>query len=390
MLTILVFISSLVCLTGLAILTWLHTRHRLDVVVRPVPPPAEAALVSVIVPARNEDRNIRRCVESLLAQTYPNFELIVLDDRSTDATPLILNELAAREPRLRLLTGSELPEGWAGKPHALAQAAAAAGGKWLCFVDADTFAAPQALASVYAAAREHFADLFTILTFQELDSFWEKVVLPLVMTALSVGFSPRRVNRPDTRDAIANGQFILIKRSVYEAVGGHAAIKDSIVEDKDLANLVKHSGYRLIIADGKQVARTRMYTSLAEMWEGWTKNIFLGLRGSPGLLLLGALGAFLSLFAALLLPVWLAAGLVWWGAGGGLGALAVVAEGGLVWAYLVFWRLLVCRGMHISSWYALTVPLGAAVFAGMMLVSAWKVLSGRGVTWKGRRYSSHP
>jgi chlorobactene glucosyltransferase len=385
---ILIVLSSLACLVGIAIISWLHTQHAMDVVVRPVPPPVGAPRISVIVPARNEARNIRRCVEALLAQTYPDFELLVLDDRSTDATPAILAKLAQRDTRLRLLHGAELPPGWAGKPHALAQAAAEAHGDWLCFVDADTFVTPDALASVFAAARARKADLFTILTEQELGTFWEKVILPLVFTGLSVGFSPRKVNRPETPDAIANGQFILIRRGVYDAVGGHTALHDSIVEDKDMAVLVKRSGYRLIVADGMQVARTRMYTSLPEMWEGWTKNIFLGLKGSAGLLLLGGFGAFLSLFAALALPLWLAAGLAWARAGGGWGALLVAGEAALLWGYLVFWRALACRGMRIPMAYALTVPLGAAVFAGMMLASTWKVLSGRGVTWKGRRYSA--
>ncbi len=379
--------SSLACLVGLVLIAFLHTRRRLDIVVRPVPPPPDGPLISVIVPARNEARNIRRCVEALLVQTYPHYELLVVDDRSTDATPQILHELAAQDSRLQVLHGAELPPDWAGKPHALAQAAAQARGDWLCFVDADTFVAPQALASAYAAAVEHSADLFTFLTEQELGTFWEKAILPLVFTAMSVGFSPRRLNDPRTRDAVANGQFILIRRLVYDAVGGHAAIRDSIVEDKDLANRIKHSGYRLIMADGEPVARTRMYTSLAEMWEGWTKNIFLGLKGSPGLLLLGAVGAFLSLVAALGFALWLAAGLLWWRAGGGGAALLVSAEAVLAWGYLVWWRARVCRGMKISRWYAVTVPLGAAVFGAMMAASAWKVLSGRGVTWKGRRYS---
>ena len=382
-----ILLSSSACLAGIAIVTWLHTQHAMDVVVRPTPPPDQAPLISLLVPARDEARNIRRCVEALLAQTYPRFELLVLDDRSTDDTPAILAQLAHNDPRLRVLHGTELPLGWAGKPHALAQAAAEAHGEWLCFVDADTFVTPDALASVYAAAMSHGADLFTILTEQELGTFWEKVLLPLVFTGLSVGFSPRKVNRPETPDAIANGQFILIRRGVYAAVGGHAALHDSIVEDKDMAVLVKRSGYRLVIADGAQVAHTRMYTSLAGMWEGWTKNIFLGLRGSPGLLLLGAFGAFVSLFAALALPLWLAAGLVWWAGGGGSGAQLVALEAALLWGYLVFWRALACRGMHIPPAYALTVPLGAAIFAGMMLASTWKVLSGRGVTWKGRRYA---
>ena len=145
-------LSSLACLTGIAIVTWLHNQHRMDVVVTPVPAAEHAPRISVIVPARNEARNIPRCVEGLLGQTYPNFELIVLDDRSTDATPAILCGYASRDKRLTALNGAELPSGWAGKPHALFQAAQAACGEWLCFVDADTFAGPPALAAVFARA----------------------------------------------------------------------------------------------------------------------------------------------------------------------------------------------------------------------------------------------
>jgi chlorobactene glucosyltransferase len=379
-----VVLSSLACLSALA----MHTCGRMDVVVHPTPPPAESApLVSVIVPARNEERNILRCVECLLGQTYPRFELIVLDDRSTDATPAILREIAARDPRLQIVRGADLPAGWAGKPHALHRAAERARGEWLCFVDADTFAAPEALASVYDSAQKTGADLFSIMTEQEMKSFWERAILPLVLTALTVGFAPRRVNDPRRKDAIANGQFILIRRSVYEAVGGHAAIRDSIVEDRDLAALVKRAGCRLVVADGRRVARTRMYTSLAEMWEGWTKNIFLGLRASRGLLLLGAFGAFLALCAALGLPLWLAAGLIWWNADPASGGPITALEAALVCAWLLFWRVRALQDLKIPSWYALTVPLGAGVFAAMMFASAWKVLSGRGVTWKGRRYA---
>jgi chlorobactene glucosyltransferase len=379
-------ISTLACLLGILIVTVLHNQPGMGGFVRPVTAALDAPRISVIVPARDEQRNIRRCVESVLSQAYPDFELIVLDDRSTDATPDILADLARRDRRLHVLQGAELPPGWAGKPHALYQAAQAARGEWLCFVDADTFLAPQALASAHAAARESSADLFSIFTRQELGSFWEKVILPLVFTGLSVGFNPRKVNDPRKADAIANGQFILIKSRVYHALGGHAAVKASIVEDRDLATLVKHAGYRLVLRDGQALASTRMYTSLPEMWEGWTKNIFLGLKDRPGLLLLGAFGAFVSLFAALLLPLWLLGGLVWAFAGGGAFALAVAFEAVLLWGTLVFWRILACRLMGVSAWYALTTPLGAGIFALMMLASAWKVLSRRGVTWKGRRY----
>ncbi|PIY44108.1 MAG: hypothetical protein COZ06_21295, partial [Armatimonadetes bacterium CG_4_10_14_3_um_filter_66_18] len=259
-------------------------------------------------------------------------------------------------------------------------------GDWLCFVDADTFAAPEALASCYIKAIETKADMFTIMTFQELGSFWEKVLMPLVLTAMSVGFSPRKVNDPKRRDAVANGQFILIRRAVYDAVGGHERIKDQIVEDKALSEQVKWNGYRLVIADGYQMARTRMYTSLPQMWEGWTKNIYLGLRDTPSMLLLGAFGATLALIAALFLPAWPLLGFLWLLKGGGALALGVIAKSLIVWAALLWARAAVSHGLGISRLYALTIPLGAGLFAAIMLTSAWKVLSGQGVTWRGRVY----
>ncbi|HSQ39722.1 MAG TPA: glycosyltransferase family 2 protein, partial [Anaerolineales bacterium] len=385
-----VFTSTILFLLALGVIVWVHSQYHMDIVVTPAEAPASAPLISICVPARDEEQNIRRCVESLLAQTYPNFEIIVLDDRSTDATPRILEELSKADwqsaPRLKIIHGSDLPAGWAGKPHALYQASAAARGEWLCFVDADTFSAPEAIASCYVKALETKADLFTIMTFQELGSFWEKVLMPLVMTALSVGFSPRKINDPKQRIAVANGQFILIKRAVYDAVGGHERIKDQIVEDKALAEQVKWNGYRLVIADGHALARTRMYTSLPQMCEGWTKNIYLGLRDTPSMLLLGAFGATLALIAALFLPIWPLLGFFWYLNGGGLLALGVIAKSLIVWAALLWARGNVSRGLGISRWYSLTVPLGAGLFAAIMLTSAWKILSGQGVSWRGRIY----
>ena len=212
--------------------------------------------------------------------------------------------------------------------------------------------------------------------------------MPLVMTALSVGFSPRKVNDPKRKDAIANGQFILIKRSVYDAMGGHESVKHSIVEDKAISEQVKWNGYRLILADGMKVARTRMYTSLPEMWEGWTKNIYLGLSDRPGLMVLGVFGAFLTVMASLFLPMWPMAGVLWYENDGGWLALAVILESLLLWGYLLLVRVKVADNMNISPWYALTTPLGAGVFGAMMFTSAWRVVTRRGVTWKGRVYAS--
>jgi chlorobactene glucosyltransferase len=387
--TILTFATTLLFLSGVVFTYLLHGRNRLKIGVpgrvEPIPHPAER--ISVIVPARNEARNIRRCILALLAQTYPNYELIVVDDHSNDATPTFLAGLQRDHPgSLQIVSGGDLPAGWAGKPHALHLGVQASHGDWLCFVDADTFAAPDLLAAAFTTAQAQKADLFTLLTDQELGTFWEKVILPLVFTALSFGFPAEQVNDPRRPEAIANGQFILIHRSVYNAVGGHSAIRDRIAEDKALAQMVKQHGYRLIVADGRRVASTRMYTRFAEIWEGWTKNIFLGMRDRLGLLLFGA---FVGLLAALLLPLWLVGGLYWFVSTGTASAALVASQALALWAYIIYWRVRASLAFHISPLYAFTLPLGAFVFTAMMFASAFRVLSGQGVTWKDRTYTEN-
>ena len=190
-----VILSTLALVVGLWIAYWVHSRVTLQIqlISAPPPPKPQSPFISIIVPARNEARNIRRCVQALLDQNYPQMEVIVVDDRSTDGTTEILRELQAKNSKLIVVPGVDLPSTWAGKPHALIQGAAAATGEWLCFVDADTFAAPGLISSAYAAAQEHQADLYTALTEQELDSFWEKVILPLVFTGLAFGFPADKV-----------------------------------------------------------------------------------------------------------------------------------------------------------------------------------------------------
>jgi chlorobactene glucosyltransferase len=379
-------LSTVACIAALIVIRWAHAQGGVDLIVTPADFDVGGGRVSLLVPARNEERNIRRCVESLLSQSYSNYEVIVVDDRSTDSTQAILAAIAGADPRLRVIHGNELPPGWAGKPHALHQASEAATGEWLVFVDADTWLEPGALSATLAEALETRADLFTTLHRQVMGSFWERAVLPLVLLGLSTAFPPRKVNDPALPHAVANGQYFMMRRAVYEAIGGHQAVKSSIVEDRDIAALVKGRGYRLVVADARDVISTRMYGSLAEMWEGWTKNIFLGLHDHPGLLLLGLFGATLAVAAALFLPVWTLLGLGWFLRGGTWMALAVLLESLIVWGYLLWSRAQASRSFGISAWYALTVPLGSALFGAMMFASAWKVISGHGVTWKGRTY----
>jgi chlorobactene glucosyltransferase len=390
------FLSTLAFITALLVTYWLHGQHEMDIVVTPaaLPPDRQPPLISVIIPARNEARNIRRCLAALLAQDYACYEIIVVDDRSTDETPSILREIQAGQsgrsvpdhpewPLLQVVEGAELPAGWAGKPHALHQGVAIARGEWFCFIDADTFASPELLSSTYLTATQHSVHMFSMLTRQELLTFWERAILPLVFTALGVGFPARRVNDPSKPDAIANGQFILIRRDVYEAIGGHAAVRERIDEDRALAQTVKGAGYRLLLANGWQVATTRMYTSFSEIWEGWTKNIYLGMRDQLGLLSFGAL---VGLLGALALPAWLLLGVLWLFGGGGPVAGIVAAQALLVWVALLYSRTQACRAFEISQTYALTLPLGAFMLTAMMFASTFKVLSGRGVSWRGRTY----
>jgi chlorobactene glucosyltransferase len=383
-----VIFSTVAMVAGILLTRWLHSKHTMPLVVSPSQPSPvrEYPLITVIVPARNEERNIRRCVEALLDQTYPNYELIVVDDRSTDGTSASLQAMAERfsgDSNFHIISGSELPDGWAGKPYALYQGTKPARGEWFCFMDADTFAAPELLVSVYKTAVEENADLFSLLTGQELGSFWEKVILPLVFLGLSFGFPADRVNDESKPDAIANGQFILIRRSVYETVGGHFSVRDRIDEDKAIAEVVKRAGYRLVLADGRALASTRMYTSLGEMWEGWTKNIYLGLRDRLGLLVFGAVMGLIGAFA---LPVWLFAGIAWYLFTGEFFAAVAAIQAGTMIAYLLYWRVRAANAFKIHPLYSLTLPLGALVFTSMMFTSAYNVLSGRGVYWRGRRY----
>ncbi len=384
----LVIFSTLAMVAGIYIAWLVHGRSRLDIAIDPQqgvnqPPLEVAPLISVIIPARDEGRNIRSCLQALFRQTYPDFELIVVDDRSSDETPRILAELEKGDSRLHVVRGAELPRGWAGKPHALVQGVSHARGEWLCFMDADTFAEPALLECAYRMAVQRNVDMFSILTEQELGGFWERVILPLVFLGLSFGFPAQRVNDPSKPDAISNGQFILIKRRAYDQAGGHFAVRDRIDEDKAIAMLIKRAGFRLLVVDGRKLARTRMYTSLPEMWEGWTKNIYLGLLDRLGLLSFGAL---LGLLVSLALPLWLLGSLVWLGYGGGSEAAILSGEASVLWGYLLWKRLQACRAFGIPGWYAFTFPLGALIFTAMMFVSAYKVLSGRGVVWKGRRY----
>jgi chlorobactene glucosyltransferase len=341
----------------------------------------DTPLVSIVVPARDEARNIRRCVESLLAQDYPNFEVIVVDDGSQDATPQILDQLRRQHPladRLRVIRVDTLPAGWAGKPHALHIGSLSARGAWLLFTDADTDHAPAALRTSLRHARERQLDFFSLLSQQELPDFWGRVLMPIAMMGVSSMYPAGQVNDPASEVAIANGQYILLRRAVYTALGGYGnpRLRATVLDDRDLAYEVKRAGYRLELVDGRELVQTHMYQGLREHWHGWGKNAYLGSRGGPAtfaVMTLGLLGITVVPFALLL------AGL--------LGQRATWATAGaLQVGASVAYRGWLNRGFAIPWRYVWTQPLGGAVFAGILARSAWRKLTGRGSEWRGRTY----
>lgn len=381
----LLLLGTLLSLGHLGLAVQLVRAVRANVRVPLAPAPEPPPLVSVIVPARNEEGNIAACVRSLLAQEYPNLEVIVLDDRSTDRTGAILAGLVATDPRLTVLAGAPLPEGWVGKCWAVHQAAQRARGDWLLFTDADTVHGPATVGSVVRFAQERGADLLSLGTGQRLETFWEKALLPWILALIVLGGgSVAEVNDPRSPVAKANGQFLLFRAAAYRALGGHAAVRDQLVEDFELARLVKRSGYRLLLADGRHLVTTRMYRGLREIWEGFSKNSWREASRTPGslfntlvLLPLGTLGP----------PLLLARGLLRRRRGRrDRVEAALLVQSGAQTLWLGGFGALAARALGASAGYGLCFPLAALFLQGVVLHSAYRTLSGKGVRWKGRTY----
>ncbi len=339
-------------------------------------PRARAPRVSVIIPARNEAANIERVLTSLRASTYPDLEILVVDDRSADDTFAIASRVAGADPRVRVLAGAELPSGWFGKPWACVQGFRGARGELLLFTDADTWHAPDALEHAVGAMHREDAGMVTVITGLDCLTFWERVAMPMFLVPLAIRYHPQRINRArHARDVIANGQFILVQREAYLAAGTHEAVRGEVAEDLMLSQVWFRKGFRSYIAFAEDLVRTRMYTGLGQIVEGWSKNFYLGGRASfPDEPVWRAL-----------VPVAASGAAVFWIAPA---AWLVAAPGpAAVTAFLLatgFWAL-VARGMRIPGRYGLSHPLGAAVLLYIAVRSAWR--GDRRVEWRGRRYA---
>lgn len=352
----------------------------------------EAPLVSILVPARNEERSIGACAGSLLAQDCPNFELIVLDDHSDDETGRILEELGLREdsPRARLLRGEPLPSGWVGKNWACHQLSRVARGEYLFFTDADTTHAPGTVAALVAMSRAERASLVSAWPRLLTETWSEKLIIPMILliglvlyphwlvTLLQRSGAAHRLPRKLLRAfGAANGQSIFFTREAYDRIGGHAALRDHLVEDVALGREVAArmgEGMRLINCEAIGFSTCRMYRCFDEVWEGFTKNIRPAFERSViGFMFIGAmqLCLFLLPFAQLFLPL--------------APKRLVLAEIALI--YLI--RALLTARFRTSWLGCFLHPIGHALALAIGL-NSWRRSAGKGVSWKGRTYAHTP
>ncbi|HYK10882.1 MAG TPA: glycosyltransferase family 2 protein [Gemmatimonadales bacterium] len=337
--------------------------------------------VTVIIPARNEARNIEACVTSILTTGYRRLEVVVVDDQSTDDTAARVSRLITlpgNGDRLRLVHGAKKPDGWFGKQWALVQGfRAARPGKsdLLIFADADTQHTPELIPRAVAVLAKEKVDLMTVLPRQAMETFWERIIQPHVFFALGLGVGDfRRVNR--TRHywkGIANGQFILTPRKTYEAVGTHEAVKDTVADDLALAQAYIKSGRDIFLVHAFAYMMTRMYTNLREIYAGWSKNLA---SGAP--LMMPPIGIVRAVFPWVM---WVPS-LAWL-----VPPVILAITGAIPWLVVVLLSLAIWGFISVNEKvpiaYSLFYPLGAAVMIAIMIRSA---IRGRHIEWKGRSY----
>lgn len=341
--------------------------------------PPNPPSVSTIVPARNEERNIDRCARGIVSQDYPNLEMIFVDDDSKDRTGEILAGYAARDSRLKAINTGGKPEGWNGKQWACHSGAMKATGEWLCFMDADTFAEPQLLSRTVAFAVAKGIDMLTLQPWYEMRGLWERIVLPFLPWLLFV-FPPGRVNDPNNKLSMANGQFILIRRSVYDAVGGHEAVRTRMMDDFSLAEIVKGAGHRLYVVDGMEVMRVRLYTNLKEIRGGAIKAAVELSGGWFTSIIVLLANLLINVVPVILLSVYMLLG----------NMQAALISGAIVLFQVLYYGAIRMLGFRLPPWTAVTYPLGAILVSIILFDGMIRVATGGEIKWKDRDVMGAP
>lgn len=352
-------------------------------------PPVPAPRLSVLVAAKDEEENIERCVRTMLDQDYPDFQMIAINDRSADRTGPILDAIAVENPKLTPVHVKELREGWFGKNNAMREGFEHADGEWLCFIDADCRqTSRKTLSTAMRFAMEQNVDFLSVLPQLEAKSFWEQVVQPACGGILVFWFNPTHVNDPAHPTAYANGAFMLMKRSTYEAIGGHEPFKTQVNEDMHMAKATKAVGHRLRVVQNRDLYLTRMYTSFKAIWRGWSR-IFYGcfetfrrLRISLMVMLFSGLLPWYSAIAA-----WVVVAMRGWDGAGLFKPVALLATLAVVCQQSVLVRYY--RLSQTPAYLAPTYPVAGTLVCGM-LINAMAKLGGRTTTtWRGTTYRGH-
>ena len=390
---VLVGLAAAACLGLLILLAGLQrvfaVAPRLPVL--PADQPLPAGSLTLVIPAYNEADNIEACVRHALASAAPcaSWQLVVVDDDSTDATASLAAAAAAASgcppERFRLLRAGPRPahQRWVGKNWACTQAAEHTTSDWLLFIDADVRLQPDALQRALVQAQHDHADLLSLAPRLGCSCLAEWMVQPIMASLLGLGFPIQAANDPASSVAFAAGPFMLFRRSVYEQIGGHRALAAEVVEDLALARRIKAQGYRLRYLLGLDVAELNMYANFAALWEGWSKNWFLGLDSSvpkalaaAGVVVLMFSGPWLLLGAGLLLRWWMPLQGSWW-----LVVVMLSGSGVLLQLALRLWSRRQFQ-VPLRLWWLMGA--GGLLVGALGPTSVWRTLTGRGWTWKGR------
>jgi chlorobactene glucosyltransferase len=341
--------------------------------------PGPAPLVSILIPARNEENNIRPCLESLLKQDYPNFEIIVLDDSSTDATPLIVSGMANTDNRIRLLQGKSLPKGWTGKSFACFQAAREAHGEWLLFVDADTRHESDMLAKIIPFAVKSGVSLLSGFPHQITTSLIQKITVPMMYFVLMCWAPFWWLHRSKRLPpSVAYGAFLLFDAQAYWNIGGHEAVKSRILEDVWLGVEISRHGGRHMAVDLSEVVSCHMYHDAGSIWEGFTKWMYsVSAISTPALVLLIVIG-----YTTLLSPFYWLCKAFW------------VMQDPPAWAILTLLQVLLLFAMRYivdrrfgeSRLSFLLYPVSIIFLIAVVIYGMVRQLTGAGVSWKNRVY----
>lgn len=327
--------------------------------------------ISILFAARDEAEKMPQALASLLKLGYPNYEVIAVDDRSTDATGKILNEFAAKDARLKAIHVTELPAGWLGKPHALATAYEKASGEWLVFTDADVRFAPDLLRRTLAVVEQERADHLTLLVRLDLRGFWEPVALGYLGACFAL-MRPWKTKEPKSKAYMGVGAFQMIRRATYEAIGTHKRLAMEVVDDMKLGKLVKMGGFRSIVAPSEHLVHVRWQDGFGNIIKGMTKNMFAGMGFNAAMAIAIACNTFL-LSVAPVLGVIFARG------------AAQIAAAVAVASAMIFEAMLMPRA-KASRWFGATHALGALVIVYIILRSMVVTLGRGGVVWRGTFY----